>query len=244
MAILKGGYPIYGKSIGIIMLDCSFPRPLGDIGNARTFPFPVHYEVLEGVPAQSLTRHGEKSAVDSLLEAAKKLERMGVRAITTSCGLLIRYQSQLSRVVSVPVATSSLLLLPLLGAVLPEERKIGVITADAGSLDSDALRQAGWDDPKRIVIRGMEGCEVFKKAIMDPGPPFDMDTERLCNETVSVAGKLLSEEKKIAALLLECTNLAPYSSRLRRAFSLPVYDLTHLVFLLHASTNEEAPPLP
>jgi aspartate/glutamate racemase len=239
MVVLKGGYPFYGKHIGIIMLDCAFPRPVGDIGNARTFPFPVHYEILEGVSAVNLTRHGEKSAVDSLLAAAKRLERMGVRGIATSCGLLIRYQKQLSQAVSVPVATSSLLLLPFLGALLPGDRKIGILTADAGVIDSHILRNAGWEQPDRVVIQGLEGCEVFRKAIMEPESPFELDTDQLCEEIIAVGRQLISESREIGALLLECTNLAPYSGQLRKALSIPVYDATHLVYLLHASTNEE-----
>ncbi len=244
MVVLKGGYPFYGKHVGIIMLDCSFPRPVGDIGNARTFHFPVHYEILEGVPAINLTRYEEKAAVDSLFEAAKRLERMGVRAIVTSCGLLIRYQKKLSSAVRIPVATSSLLFLPFLGALLPGDRKIGIITADTGAIDSHALRHAGWEQPNRAVIRGMEGCEVFRKTILEPQSPLELDTRQLCEATISVGKQLLSEEPEIGALLLECTNLAPYSGQLRKALSIPVYDVTHLVNLLYASTNEEIPGAP
>ena len=56
MPMLQGGHATYGQSVGIIMLDCDFPRPVGDIGNARSFPFPVRYEVLEGIPAAQLLR--------------------------------------------------------------------------------------------------------------------------------------------------------------------------------------------
>jgi len=241
MVVLQGGYSVYGKHVGIIMLECSFPRPVGDIGNARTFPFPVQYEVLSGVPAVNLTRYGEKTAVNLLIEAAKRLERMGVRSVVTSCGLLIRYQKRLSQAVRIPVATSSLLLLPFLGALLPGDRKIGIITADAGAIDSHVLRHAGWNQPARVVIRGLEGCEVFRKAILEPESPFELDTRQLCDETLSVGRQLLFEEPKIGSLLLECTNLAPYSGQLRKALSIPVYDVLQLVHLLHASTNDEMP---
>jgi len=56
MPTLAGGSPVYGQEVGIIMLDCTFPRPPGDIGNARSFSFPVRYEVLEGIAAARLTR--------------------------------------------------------------------------------------------------------------------------------------------------------------------------------------------
>ena len=36
----------HGVSIGILMLDTRFERFNGDIGNARTWPFPVQYRVV------------------------------------------------------------------------------------------------------------------------------------------------------------------------------------------------------
>jgi hypothetical protein len=239
MYLLRGEFPVYGVSLGIIMLDCKFPRPIGDIGNASTFPYPVQYEVLEGVPSSDLIYEGEEAAIDSLIEAAKRLERRGVRAILTSCGLLIRYQELLAQRVKIPVATSSLLFLPFLGTLIPKNRKIGIITADVAALNHEILRQAGWTQMDRIVIKGMEGCDHFKKSIMEPSAPFELDTKRLCEETLSVGRQLMSEESGIGVLLLECTNLAPYSGELRRCLSIPVYDVTQLAYLLHASTYEE-----
>jgi len=237
MPVLRGGWPVFGIPIGIIMLDCKFPRPMGDIGNARTFPFPVAYEVLREVPPVSLTTERKLEAVDQLVEAARKLERIGVGGILTSCGLLIRYQELLAKTVKIPVATSSLLFLPFLGALLPRDRKIGIITADPTSLSPEVLKQAGWNQLDRLVIKGMEGCDHFNKSIMEPSAPFELDTERLCKETLSVGAQLVSEDKGIGVLLLECTNLSPYSGQLRKSLSIPVYDVKQLAYLLHQSTN-------
>lgn len=46
---MRGGYTHYGQEIGILMLDTVFPRIIGDIGNARTFDFPVCYKVVKNV---------------------------------------------------------------------------------------------------------------------------------------------------------------------------------------------------
>ena len=35
-AIFQGGKNVYGAAVGILMLETSFPRVLGDIGNAAT----------------------------------------------------------------------------------------------------------------------------------------------------------------------------------------------------------------
>ena len=234
MASLTGGYPVYGQEVGIIMLDTAFPRPPGDIGNARSFPFPVRYEVLEGVPAAALTRHEEPAAVDALIRAAQRLERSGARIILTSCGLFLRYQERLAAAVKVPVATSSVLLLPFLLALTPPGRKVGVVTADAGTL-SPVLAKTGWNDARRIVIAGMEECPVFRRAILEPSPPFTLDAPALQAEVVRVAGQLVRGEPTVGALLLECTNLSPYSRALREAVGLPVFDVIDLARLLHGA---------
>ena len=39
---VSGGKSVYGASVGILMLDARFPRIPGDMGNALTWPFPVH----------------------------------------------------------------------------------------------------------------------------------------------------------------------------------------------------------
>ena len=46
--IVEGGKNVYGFDIGIIMLETRFPRILGDIGNAKTFSYPVLYDIVKG----------------------------------------------------------------------------------------------------------------------------------------------------------------------------------------------------
>jgi len=236
MAVIKGGYPVYGQDVGIIMLECGFPRPSGDIGNAYSFPFPVRYEVLEGIPAAHLTKQEEPAAVAALLNAAKRLERSGVRVILTSCGLFLRYQERLAAAVNVPVATSAVLLLPFLRALLPPGRKVGVLTADATTL-SPILSQAGWNDPEQVVVAGMEDCPIFRRAILDPAPPFELDSFGIEDEVFRVVDDLLKREPNIATLLLECTNLPPYSRSLRQRSRLPVFDVIDLAYLLQRASS-------
>lgn len=231
MAAITGGYPVYGQDVGIIMLDCGFPRPPGDIGNARTFPFPVRYEVLEGIPAAHLTKQEEPAAVAALVNAAKRLERSSVRVILTSCGLFLRYQERLAAAVKVPVATSAVLLLPFLRALLPPGRKVGVLTADATTL-SPILSRAGWNDLGQVVVAGMEDCPIFRRAILDPAPPFALDSLGIEREVLRVAEDLLKKEPDIAAILVECANLPPYSRALREKFRLPLFDVIDLAYLL------------
>lgn len=236
MATLSGGYPVYGQEVGIIMLDCAFPRPPGDIGNARSFPFPVRYEVLEGIAAAGLTKHEDPAAVAALIAAAQRLERAGVRIILTSCGLFLRYQKRLAAAVEIPVATSAVLLLPFLTGLLPSKRKVGVLTSDASSL-MHALAGTGWDDPGHLALQGMEDRPMFRRAILEPAPPFELDMQALQGEVIQAVEELLKKDPGIGVILVECTNLSPYSRALRKAFGLPVFDVIDLTHLLRGAVG-------
>ena len=64
-------------------------------------------------------------------------------AITTNCGFLVKLQGQLAAAVSVPVFTSSLLLVPLVHRMLPPGRRVGAPTVDASALTAEHLIGAG-----------------------------------------------------------------------------------------------------
>jgi hypothetical protein len=235
MSPLRGAYAVYGISVGIIMLDCRFPRPIGDIGNARTFPFPVQYEILMDVPPADLLTTQTPAAVQVLVNAAKKLERHGVSGILTSCGLLIRYQQLLSRAVGIPVATSSLVMLPVIGTMLAPNRAIGIIASKASDISQEALVQAGWHAPDRVVVAGLDGSRLFHSAILDPRPPYELNPEGIYEEVLTVCRHMMADRPDVGALVLECTNLGPYSARLRADLQVPVFDVIHLAHLLHAA---------
>ena len=110
---VRGGQNIFGHSVGILMLDTQFPRIPGDMGNAATFDFPVLYHRVRGASPDRVVRHGQRELLPAFIEGARALEREGVRAVTTNCGFLAKFQDEVAAAVSVPVFTSSLLLVPL-----------------------------------------------------------------------------------------------------------------------------------
>src|SRR3989440_4740431 len=102
---VRGGFNQYGFSVGILMLDTRFPRIVGDMGNARTFPFPVRYQRATGADPDLVSQRGTECLLPPFVEGAQALEREGAGAITTNCAFLIKYQAPLARSVHVPVFT-------------------------------------------------------------------------------------------------------------------------------------------
>ncbi len=73
---------------------------------------------------QRVLEQGEEFLIDNIIVVAKDLEKMGVRAITSDCGFMIRFQKKVAASVDVPVILSSLLLLPLLSVPFPVSKKL------------------------------------------------------------------------------------------------------------------------
>src|ERR671937_1867558 len=93
---VRGGLNQYGFTVGILMRDTRFPRIVGDMGNARTFPFPVRYHRVAGADPDRVVRRGAERLLPAFVEGARALEAEGVGAITTNCGFLAKFQRELT----------------------------------------------------------------------------------------------------------------------------------------------------
>ena len=114
-----GGKTVFGASLGILMLETRFPRIPGDIGNARTWPFPVQFRIVRNATPDKVVRQDARVLVDLFIAAAQDLVAHGCDGITTNCGFLSIVQDQIASAVPVPVATSSLMQVPMVQAMLP-----------------------------------------------------------------------------------------------------------------------------
>ena len=130
----RGGKALYGAPLGILMLEARFPRIPGDMGNATTWPFPVLYRVVRGATPQRVVLNEAEGLLDAFLATAAELVADGAEAITTNCGFLSLFQAELAAHVRVPVATSALIQVPWVQAMLPPGRRVGIITVSAGAL--------------------------------------------------------------------------------------------------------------
>ncbi|MCB9948181.1 MAG: aspartate/glutamate racemase family protein [Rhodospirillaceae bacterium] len=225
MAIARGGKAVYGASIGILMLHARFPRIPGDMGNALTWPFPVRYKVVRGASPDRVVRRRADGLLPDFIAAARELVDDGADGITTNCGFLSLFQPELAAAVGVPVATSSLMQIPLVARMLPPGRRVGVVTISAATLTAEHLTKAGAsaDTP----IAGTDPAGEFTRVIL--GDEMDLDVERARADVVEAARRLMADHADIGAIVLECTNMVPYAADVRAETGVPVFSIETLV---------------
>ena len=162
--IARGGRALYGAPLGILMLEARFPRIPGDMGNATTWPFPVLYRVVRGASPTRVVEAGAAGLLGAFIEAGRDLIDLGAEAITTNCGFLSIFQAELAAALAVPVATSSMLQLPWVQAMLPPGRRVGIVTVNAAGLTPAHLAGAGV--PADTPIAGCEGGREFFRILI------------------------------------------------------------------------------
>jgi Asp/Glu/hydantoin racemase len=239
---VRGGFNQYGFTVGVLMLDTRFPRIHGDMGNASTFHFPVRYHRVTGADPDLVVRRGAEGLLPAFVEGARVLEREGVGAITTNCGFLIKYQAELARAVRVPVFTSSLLLVPLVHRMLPPGQRVGIMTVNASSLTSEHLSGAGIGADVPLAVVGLETEKEFTRALLDNELELDVGLAR--EEHIRVARRLVSEHPDVGAIVLECTNMPPYTADIQRETGRPVFDILSLVTMAHDALVAGQSPRP
>ncbi len=237
---LRGGRTNYGETIGVLMLDTRFPRPRGDIGNALSYDFPVRYKIVRGAhTARIMGDHPDPALLEPFVAAARELVAEGVRAITTSCGFLAPFQRELAAAVDVPVFASSLIQAPLIHAMLPPGRIIGLFTVRGQHMNEGHFRGVGWSqDAIPVQIQGMRPDGHFEQTYIVGRE--EADSDRLRAEMVEMTEAFMATCPNPGAILLECTNMCPYARDVAEVSGLPVFDINTMITLFHRAVN---PPL-
>ena len=212
-------------SIGILMLDTHFRRLPGDVGNGRTWPFPVQFRGVHGADPAAIVHGRPEAFLGPFIAAALDLIDCGVRGITTSCGFLALLQKELAAALPVPVATSSLLQVPLIEAMLPAGQQVGILTFAAEALTARHLAAVGVR--AEIPIEGLPPDSLFREVYGNRGGVSDI--ARLEEEVVAAARVLVDHHPNIGAILCECTNLPPHSAAIAAATGRPVFDIIGFV---------------
>ncbi|MCV2889037.1 aspartate/glutamate racemase family protein [Ruegeria aquimaris] len=225
MSVQNGGKTVFGAAVGILMLETRFPRIHGDMGNAMTWPFPVHYRVVRGASPDRVVRGDPRALLDTFVEAGRDLVATGADGITTNCGFLALVQDELRAALGVPVATSSLMQVPMVQALLPPGKKVVILTISKATLTHAHLAAAGV--PLDTPVYGTDKGRVFTRDILGDAPAIDFAACRL--DMLDAADEIMAQEPDAGAIVLECTNMVPYAADLRKRTGLPIYSIYSMV---------------
>jgi len=221
----------YGESIGILILDASYPCVPGNVGNASTFPFPVRYEKVEGASIDRLLNQQDPDLAIPFIEAAKRLYNSGVHAITGACGFMALFQEEVAQNLEIPVFLSTLLQLPFMYQITG--KKVGIITANATCLQAKHFSSTGVPQNLPLAIAGMEDQPEFTSAVLKEKGTLDSD--KIQEEVVAVAKQLVKENPDVGSILLECSDLPPYAHAVQAAVGLPVFDFITMINYVHTT---------
>lgn len=219
----------YGMGLGIMILDDIYPGFPGDVRNASAFPFPIQYEIVEGVDIQKLVRSDDRhECLSSIQESASKLAKMGCRAIAAECGYFAYFQQEIAGYVDVPVFMSSLLQVPLAQQLIGPDKVVGIMAAEQKYLSEAHLEAVGIKLGSNYVLGGAEDdgrCPEFEHLWhVDKRPdPVGAYYDKAEEEFLAVAIDFFHAHPNMGAMLLECTGMQPFARALQREIDIPLF---------------------
>lgn len=240
----RDGHVCYGMGLGIILLNDAYPGFPGDVRNASGFPYPVQYEIAEGVTNKTLVYDNDPAQCrGAVIAAAKKLENLGCRAIAAECGYFAFFQQDVANAVNVPAFMSSLLQVPFIKQVIGPQKRVGIVCAQAQFLSEQHLANVGIDMAKtNIAIAGAQdeyGCSEFDN-LWNPGKRpecpeayFDKAEKQMIDCCRAFVGKY----PDIGALMFECTGMQPFARAVQREVDLPVFSWGTLLDYAYSVVN-------
>lgn len=237
MVGMHRGQNIAGYPVGIIYIeDVWYPMLPGNIVNGYTFDFPTRLMPVTGLDIKNLFTTA-KGFEESVIEACRKLEKEGCRAISSACGFFGNYQKAAAAAVDVPVALSSLIQLPWIHTLLKPYQQIGVLTASKESFTDKLLRICGIssDIQQKLIVKDLEHEPEFSCILEGRGA---FNNSIVCQEVVGKAIEIVNEGADVGAILLECSDMPPYAAAVQDAVCLPVFDFTTLIRWLHNAVTQ------
>ncbi len=233
----------YGMGLGIMLLDEVYPGFPGDVRNASAFPYPIQYDVVRDISIKKLVYDEDKTPCrQPILDAAKRLETLGCRAIAAECGYFAYFQKDVAGYVDIPVFMSSLLQVPMIQQCIGPNKTVAIYCAVKNSLTDNHLKAVGIDPNSNIVIGG--GMDEYKNSEfislwneeLRPEVPM-ANYEKSEKDIIAAIKDMISKNPSIGAIMLECTGMQPFGRAIQRAVDLPVYDWGTLLDYAYSVIN-------
>ena len=124
---------------------------------------------------------------------------------------------------------------PWIETMLKSSQKIGVLSANGDSIGQNLFKNCKIEDSSRYIIKSLRNEPQFSAIPQQRGY---FDNNIVCQEVVGKAMEILEENENVGAILLECTDMPPYSNAIQQATQLPVFDFITLIkFLVNSVRN-------
>lgn len=196
-------------------------------GHPGSYHMPARLRVIEGADSPQVVVDGRPAPelVGAFKDAARELAEDGACLITSTCGFLVSVQHDIAAVVPVPVMLSAMSLLPFVHNITGR-RPVGVLTASASALGTDAIGASGIA-PEQVRVQGLQDRDLFRRTFLSEKSqqhtefdPADMQDIVCC-----AAADLVRRHPEIGAIVLECGNLPPYGGAIQSRVNRPVYSI-------------------
>lgn len=220
---------VVGQDIGILHIESGYPLVPGNAQNATTFDFPVHYECVSGLAIPDLLS-GDSSGEALIVDAARRLERAGCRAIVGACGSFANYQTAVAAAVAVPAFTSVMLLVPMLLKSLAPDRRLAILFASAHAYTDRVRHECAIPEDNRIVVAEARSLPAFAPILANEA---ELDSGALEAETSQLVADLVANDPNIACVVLQCSELPPYAAAIQARIGVPVVDVVTLINWAH-----------
>ena len=96
----------------------------------------------------------------------------------------------------------------LVEALLPPGKRAGILTISKASLTEEHLALAGA--PLDAPVAGTDDGREFTRVIL--GDESELDVDRAREDVVDGARRLVEAHPEVGAIVLECTNMCPYTA--------------------------------
>lgn len=239
----RKGHACYGMGLGIMILDEVYPGFPGDVRNASAYPFPIQYDLVEAIDIQKLVWEADKTQCrQPIIDAAKRLEKMGCKAITAECGYFAYFQEDVATAVDIPVFMSSLLQVPLIQTSMAKDKSVAILCGMGQFLTKEIITSAGIDPESNYFIVGAQddyNCTEFDNLwnanVREELPAASYEnTEK---QIVSMCIDIKEKHPELGAIMLECTGFQAFARAIQRAVDLPVYSWGTLLDYMYSVVN-------
>eukprot|EP00439_Symbiodinium_sp_Y106_P008275 s5623_g1.t1 len=212
-------------ALGVVRLDYDYPPAPGDSDHPGSFGYEVYYRCCPGLTFEMCQEGHFPEAVERrFADAIKHLEARGCAAITGDCGFMMAFHMIARKIAAKPIFMSSMVQCPIIAAALEPSDQILLLTANDRHLKPQKqvlLSSCGFDvDEDRFLIKGCQSVPGFEAVALGGKVPLEVVQPGI----VKLVQETRKQHPRIAAILLECTELPPYADALRYHTGLPVWD--------------------